>query len=98
MRIEFLTDDNPLYVLPFFDEFLRHYAARFEIVQVSTCRPMGKRSRMALLRELGNLYGPTGIARIAARWVTARTLGALPPRRGARRFHTMRQLCRAHGI
>lgn len=98
MRIEFLTDDNPLYVLPFFEEFLRHYAGQFEIVHISCCRPMGKRSRSRLLKQLAYLYGPGGIARIAVRWVTARTLGALPHRPGAARFHTLKQLSRAYGI
>lgn len=98
MRVEFLTDDNPLYVLPFFEEFLRHYAADFEITQVSSCRPMGKRSRPDLLKQLAYLYGPQGILRITARWVTARTFGALPRRRGAARFHTLKQLCRAYDI
>src|SRR5262244_2492134 len=98
MRIEFLTDDNPLYVLPFFEELLPLCAGDHEIVQISSCRPMGKRSRPTLLKQLAYLYGARGIARIAARWVAARTLGTLPRRRGAPRFHTLKQLCRAHGI
>lgn len=98
MRIEFLTDDNPLYVLPFFEEFLQHYASQFETTRIASCRPMGKRSRRGLLKQLAYLYGPHGIVRITARWVTARTLGVFPRRRGASRFHTLKQLCRAYAI
>ena len=98
MRIEFLTDDNPLYVLPFFEEFLRHYGAEFEVMLVSSCRPMGRRSRGRLLKELAYLYGPWGIARILVRWATARLLGVLPRSRGATRYHTLHQLCRAYSI
>ena len=29
MKIEFLTQEDPLYILPFFEEFLRHYAGKF---------------------------------------------------------------------
>lgn len=98
MRIEFLTDDNPIYVLPFFEELLRQYSSNFEITRVSSCRPMGKRSRRRLLKELACLYGPVGIVRLAARWAAARSLGVLPRSRRATRFYTLNQLCRAYGI
>jgi methionyl-tRNA formyltransferase len=98
MRIEFLTDDNPIYVLPFFEEFFRHYASEFEIVQVSSSRPMGSRSRSHLLRQLLLLYGPLGLGRITVRWVAARTFGRLPRRRGAAHFSTLQQLCRAYAV
>ena len=37
MKIEFLTQEDSLYVLPFFEEFLRHYASEFEISRISCC-------------------------------------------------------------
>ena len=98
MKIEFLTDDNPLYVLPFFEEFFRHHASEFEIVHISGCRAMGKRSRRQLLRELTSLYGPMGIARVLLRLARARLLGLVPRNRRARRFYTLAQLCRAYSI
>ena len=98
MRIEFLADDNPLYILPFFEEFFRHYASEFEMVQVSCCRPMGKRSRRQLLRALTSLYGLFGMLLILSHFVAARLLGLLPCRRGAARFYTITQLCRAYSI
>jgi methionyl-tRNA formyltransferase len=98
MKIEFLTDDNPLYVLPFFEEFLRNGASELEITQISSCRPMGRRSRLRLARELIYLYGPIGIARLATRWCTSRLLGTLPRCRGAKRYYTLRQLCSAYSI
>jgi methionyl-tRNA formyltransferase len=45
MKIEFLTQEDSLYILPFFEEFLRNYAGDFEITRISCCRAMGKRSR-----------------------------------------------------
>jgi methionyl-tRNA formyltransferase len=98
MKIEFLTDDNPIYVLPFFEEFFKHYASEFEIVHISGCRAMGKRSRRQLLRALTSLYGPLGIARVLARLLKARLLGLMPRSRRATRFHTLAQLCRAYSI
>ena len=98
MRIEILTDDNPLYVLPFFEEFLRHYGREFEIVRLSSCRPMGKRPRGQLIRELMALYGGVGFVKLASRIAAARLLGIIPLGRSAGRFFTLRQLCRAYDI
>jgi methionyl-tRNA formyltransferase len=71
MRIEFLTQDDPLYILPFFEEFLANYGSEFEVLRVSSCRVMGKRSRFKLLWELAHLYGAFGFAQILARVVLA---------------------------
>ena len=98
MKVEFLTQDDPLYILPFFVEFFRAYSSEFEITQVSVCPVMGKRSRMQMLRELSCLYGPAGFLRILSRVAAARVLGLLPRRPGARRFGTLAQLCRAYGL
>jgi methionyl-tRNA formyltransferase len=98
MKIEFLTDDNPLYVFPFFEEFVRRYVGEFDVLQVSACRPMGRRSRRSLLRELFYLYGSAGFVKLAANMATARLLGRLPLGRHSSRLYTIQQLCRAYGI
>lgn len=98
MKIEFLTQDDPLYVLPFFDEFVRHYASEFEILQISTSPTMGKRSRRQMIKELTQLYGLSGMARLSGRLVKSRFAGRLPKKRGAKRYDTLAQLCRAYLI
>lgn len=98
MKIEFLTQDDPLYVLPFFDEFVRNYAAEFEILHLATCPTMGKRSRIQMVKELTQLYGVTGIARLVIRLAFSRLAGLLPSKLGARSYATLTQLCRAYGI
>jgi methionyl-tRNA formyltransferase len=98
MRIEFVTQDDSLYILPFFDEFLRHYGEDFDIVQISASRSMGKRSRIQLVKELGALYGPLGLARLATRSATARVIGKLARPKGATRYYTLSQLCHAYSI
>jgi methionyl-tRNA formyltransferase len=98
MRIEFLTQEDPLYILPFFDEFLRHYASEFSITQISCSPAMGKRPRLRLLRELTVLYGPLGIARLLGMAATARVLGRMPRGRDARGFYGLEQIARAYGI
>jgi methionyl-tRNA formyltransferase len=98
MKIEFLTQDDPLYVLPFFDEFFRHYAGEFEIIRLSTSPTMGKRSRLQMLKELTALYGPVGMLRLVARLATARVLGRIPVKQGSANCHTLGQLCRAYNV
>lgn len=98
LRIEFLTQDDPLYILPFFAEFFRHYAAEYEITGVDCSPVMGKRSRQQLLKELYWLYGAVGLLRLLGRSVGARVFGVLPRTRGAKRFHSLTQLCGAYGV
>lgn len=98
MRIEFLTQDDPLYVFPFFDEFIRNYASEFKIVHIATSPTMGKRPRRQMFKELAQLYGVSGMTRLVTRLALARILGKLPKKPGASHFYTLEQLCRAHGI
>ena len=98
MKIEFLTQDDPLYVLPFFDEFVRHYASEFEILHIATCPTMGKRSRTQMVRELTQLYGIMGMARLVSRLGFSRLAGLLPRKSGASGYATLTQLCGAYGI
>jgi methionyl-tRNA formyltransferase len=98
MRIEFLTQDDPLYILPFFEEFLRHYSTQFEIVRVSSSPTMGKRSRVQMVKELTTLYGPVGMAALSGATLAAKLLGRFPRRQDAKRFYGIRQICSAYGI
>ena len=98
MKIEFLTAEDPFYVLPFFEEFLRHYSGEFEITQISCCRAMGKRSRLQLLRELKWLYGFTGLSKLLVQAGAAKALALLPRGRTASRYYSIAQLARAYGV
>jgi methionyl-tRNA formyltransferase len=98
MKIEFLTQDDPLYVLPFFDEFVRHYASEFEIVEILTSPTMGKRSRRQMVKELTQLYGVSGMARLGGRLLKSKVAGKLSKKPGANHYYTLQQLCRAYEI
>lgn len=97
MKIEFLTQDDPIYILPFFDEFFRNYYDRFEISDVFYSRPMGNRKRLQLSKELLSLYGLTGFVRLVGRSILARLLGKIPANKQSGGFHSLEQLCRAFG-
>jgi methionyl-tRNA formyltransferase len=98
MRIEFLTQDDPLYILPFFDEFLRTYAWEFSILQISCSPTMGKRSRIQMLRELISLYGVAGFIRLLGLAAVYRFKGKLKKSRNSSRFYSLQQAARAYAI
>ncbi|HET8888505.1 MAG TPA: formyltransferase family protein [Candidatus Angelobacter sp.] len=98
MKIEFLTQEDSLYILPFFEEFLKNYAGDFEVARISCCRAMGKRSRLQLLKELKWLYGVTGLGKLFAQAGAAKILSTLPRSRASQRFYSIAQLAKAYGI
>lgn len=98
MRIEFLTQEDPIYVLPLFEELFRRYSDEFDFVRVSSCRTMGSRPRLQLARELVTLYGAGGFSRLLARAAVARICGLLSLRKHAKKYFSLHQLCKSHGI
>jgi len=98
MRIEFLTQDDPIYVLPFFEEFLRSYASKFEIKMISCAPTMGNRPRTQLLRELTVLYGAVGVARLLGRTASRLVMSVLPRSGNSRNSYSMKQIAQAYGI
>lgn len=98
MTIEFLTTDDPLYVLPFFAEFIPQYARDFQITRVWGCRAMGKRPRAQLIRELVCLYGAWGFTRLSSRMLRYRIAGTARKKPGSSRYYSFPQLCAAYGI
>ena len=98
MRIVFLTMDDPLYVLPFFDEFFRQELGEIEVLGIFSCKTMGERRRIQMLRELHCLYGIGGLTRLVLRALISKMMAALPARRSAKRFHSIAQICRAFGL
>ncbi|HLJ28824.1 MAG TPA: formyltransferase family protein [Candidatus Angelobacter sp.] len=98
MKIVFLTQDDPLYILPFFDEFFRQELGEIEVLGIFSCKTMGDRGRAKLLRELFHLYGGFGLTRLLFRAATGKILGGLPARRSSKRFHSVAQICRAFGV
>lgn len=98
MRVEFLTEEDSLYILPFFEEFIGHYGDQFDILQISCAPIMGSRPRRQLARELMWLYGSFGAARLATRHLHSKVLSRFPRKRGAGKYHSVEQICRGYGI
>jgi methionyl-tRNA formyltransferase len=93
MRIVFVTQDDPIYILPFFDEFFRENLDDIEVRGIFSCKTMGERGRFRLLRELFFLYGAVGLVRMLSRRLGSRIAERLPAK--GRRFHSLAQICRA---
>jgi hypothetical protein len=75
LRILFITEDDPLYVIRLFEVFFREYPAdAIEICGITIDRPFHEPPWKTLRRMLG-LYGPLGVARVAARFLRARMSG-----------------------
>lgn len=98
MRIVFLTQDDPLYILPFFDEFFRQDLGSIQVAGIFSCKTMGDRGRMKLLRDLRCLYGTPGLVRLSLRAAFSKMMAALPAPRAARTFYSVAQICRAFDI
>lgn len=98
MKIVFLTQDDPLYILPFFEEFFRLGEGKIEVASLFACKTMGERGRLRLLRELLLLYRPMGLARLIARRAKCALLCRLRASRDSGRFYSLAQLCRAYDV
>jgi methionyl-tRNA formyltransferase len=98
MRIVFLTQDDPIYILPFFDEFFRQELGEIEVKAIFSCKTMGDRGRMRLLRELFHLYGSLGLLRLMFRRLNFKVAERWPAKPTAKRFYSVAQICRAFHV
>jgi methionyl-tRNA formyltransferase len=67
LRVHFITEDDPLYVVEFFDAFLSAYPrAEIEVIGISIQAAFNE-SRAATARRVLRFYGPVSFARLSAR-------------------------------
>jgi hypothetical protein len=87
LRVHFVTEDDPLYVVRFFEVFLARYPPEdLEIVGITVAAPF-RESRLATAGRILRLYGLVGVCRLGARFA----LGSL-------RGRSIVRLARRHGI
>jgi len=92
MRIIFLTQDDPLYILPFFESFLVKDLEGIEISAIFACRSMGSRRRTKLVGELIRLFGAQGFVRLAGLQLWQRLASALRLGELSGTSHSLREL------
>lgn len=72
LRVLFITEDDPLYVIEFFDSFLDAYPReRLEVAGITVSRAFNE-SRVATARRVLRLYGIRDFAKLAARFAQAK--------------------------
>jgi methionyl-tRNA formyltransferase len=86
LRVLFVTEDDPIYVIRFFDSFLVEYPReQFDIVGMTIVAPF-RESLAATARRMLSFYGVVGSARLAARFAAAklrrRSIATLAKREG----------------
>jgi len=75
LRVLFVTEDDPLYVIRFFEVFLREYPAEtLDVCGITIDRPWHE-PIWKTLRRLTGLYGIPGVVRLGTRFVRARLSG-----------------------
>jgi methionyl-tRNA formyltransferase len=75
LRVLFITEDDPLYVIRLFEVFFQEYPTDvIEVCGITIDRPFHEPPWKTLRRMLG-LYGPLGVARIGARFLRAKLSG-----------------------
>jgi methionyl-tRNA formyltransferase len=97
-RFAFITQEDPFYVRIFFDEFLKRWPRLEEIGAVFIAPSMGKRSVAQLARQMYEFYGPADFVRLGARYVIYKLAARLPLGRGAKRYYSITQACKAYGV
>jgi methionyl-tRNA formyltransferase len=72
LRLQFITEDDPLYVIRFFDVFLDEYPRdEFEIVGITIARPF-RESRRATATRMLRFYGRRDFLRLLGRFGAAK--------------------------
>ena len=72
LRVLFVTEDDPIYVIRFFDSFLVEYPReQFDLVGMTIVAPF-RESLAATARRMLSFYGVVGSARLAARFAAAK--------------------------
>jgi methionyl-tRNA formyltransferase len=75
LRVLFITEDDPLYVIRLFDVFFREYPSDLiEICGITIDRPFHE-PPWKTLRRMNGLYGPGGVLRIGTRFLRAKLSG-----------------------
>lgn len=98
MRVTFLTQEDPLYILPFFERFLTLDLNNIEITGIFACRSMGNRKRSKLLAELFSLYRPLGFSKLLCLQLRERLLASSGLSRLAGTPHSIRDVAKSSHI
>jgi methionyl-tRNA formyltransferase len=85
LRLLFVTEDDPLYVIRLFDVFFREYPADLLEIRGITIDRAFHEPPWKTLRRMLRFYGPLGVARLTTRFARAKLAGRSIARLAAER-------------
>jgi methionyl-tRNA formyltransferase len=85
LRLLFVTEDDPLYVIRLFDVFFREYPADLLEIRGITIDRAFHEPPWKTLRRMLRFYGPVGVARLTTRFARAKLTGRSIARLAAER-------------
>lgn len=98
MKFLFITQDDPIYVREFFDEFLALDRADIMLEGIVLAPPMGKKRLVDLVAQMWNFYGPVDFVRMGVRFVVTRLTARLPAYLRFGRNVTIAQIAESYGL
>jgi methionyl-tRNA formyltransferase len=98
MKVLFITQNDPIYVREFFDEFFTLDWADISIHGIVLAPPMGKQRLADLIVQMWNFYGPVDFVCMGTRFVATKLTARLPSFLRLGRDITIRQIAERNRI
>ena len=97
-KMLFITQDDPFYVRLFFEEFFKNYGSLNEIKGVVIAEAMGKKSLLALARQMYSFYGPFDFLKVGFKYMGYKLLTGFNGFWKNTKSYSLAQLCKSYGI
>jgi len=97
-KITVITQEDPFYVRVFFEEFLKNYPDRNEILSVVVAPTMGKKSLSKLVKQMYDFYGPINFLRVGFRFALYKVLAKFGDWLPTNSYYSIEHLCKHYGV
>lgn len=98
LNVLFITQDDPIYVREFFDEFLELRIDGIRLLGIVLAPAMGKKKLRDLVSQMWGFYGPVDFFRMGFRFAKTKFLAGLPNSLRFGRTITIQQIADRHGV
>jgi methionyl-tRNA formyltransferase len=101
VNVIIVTQDDPFYLPIFFETFLdglNKEMSGVNILGVVIQRPLGQRSKKALLRRMVDFYGPVVFTMVSLKYILRKISNRLNQQGILKRAYSTEYFCGAHGV